>query len=162
MQDAVEETLAARGYGHYETSAFARKGSECRHNLNYWLFGDYLGIGAGAHGKISSHEGVRRTMKHKHPQAYLENAERGDAVQEQHAVGAEDLPFEFMMNALRLTQGFPSRLFAERTGLTLEAIRPQLDEAVSRGLLEMTAERIAPTEQGRRFLNDLLQVFLRD
>jgi len=162
MQDAVEETLAARGYAHYEVSAFAQPGRECRHNLNYWLFGDYLGLGAGAHGKISSPEGVRRTMKHKHPQAYLDGAERGDAVQEQHAIGAADLPFEFMMNALRLTEGFPPRLFAERTGLALETIRPQLDEAVSKGLLEVTAERIAPTGRGRHFLNDLLQVFLRD
>ena len=162
MQDAVEETLAARGYGHYETSAFARPGAECRHNLNYWLFGDYLGIGAGAHGKISSHEGVLRTMKHKRPQAYLDGTERGDATQEQHAVGAADLPFEFMMNALRLTEGFPARLFAERTGLTLQAVRPQLDAAVEKGLLDVTAERIAPTERGRRFLNDLLQVFLKD
>jgi len=162
MQDEVEETLARHGYGHYETSAFARKGRECRHNLNYWLFGDYLGIGAGAHGKLSSPERVLRQMKHKHPQAYLDSAERGDAVQEQHAVGSEDLPFEFMMNALRLTQGFPVRLFAERTGLAWDAIRPQLDEAISRGLLEMTAERIAPTDRGRRFLNDLLQVFLQD
>lgn len=162
MQDAVEEALAARGYAHYEVSAFARRGMQCRHNLNYWLFGDYLGIGAGAHGKISSHEGVRRAMKHKHPQAYLQAAERGDAVQEAHEVSADDLPFEFMMNALRLTEGFPARLFAERTGLTLEAIRPQLDEAAAQGLLEETAERIAPTERGRRFLNDLLQLFLRD
>ncbi len=162
MQDTVEGALARRGYGHYEISAFAREGSECRHNLNYWLFGDYLGIGAGAHGKISSHEGVRRTMKHKQPQAYLQAAERGDAVQEAHEVGAEDLPFEFMMNALRLTKGFPARLFAERTGMSLAAIRPQLDEALSRGLLVETAENIAPTDHGRRFLNDLLQLFLRD
>ncbi len=201
MQDAVEATLAACGYGHYETSAFARKGFECRHNLNYWLFGDYLGIGAGAHGKISSHSPaagppqggasqpgggsathgrtdvtpahgagdggwavmniVRRTMKHKQPQAYLQAAERGDAVQEAHAVGVADLPFEFMMNALRLTEGFPARLFAERTGLTLEAIRPQLEMAAAKGLLDVTVERIAPTERGRRFLNDLLQIFLR-
>ncbi|MBM3390820.1 MAG: oxygen-independent coproporphyrinogen III oxidase-like protein [Betaproteobacteria bacterium] len=162
MQDAVEETLAARGYGHYETSAFARKGFECRHNLNYWLFGDYIGIGAGAHGKISSHDGVRRTMKHKHPQAYLDGTARGNAVREQHAVAAADLPFEFMMNALRLTEGFPARLFAERTGLTLETIRPRLDAAAARGLLEVTPERIAPSERGRRFLNDLLQIFLSD
>ena len=160
MQDIVEETLAARGYGHYETSAFARPGRECRHNLNYWLFGDYLGIGAGAHGKLSSPEGVRRTLKHKHPLAYLEGTECGDALQGSHVVGADDLPFEFMMNALRLTEGFPARHFAERTGLTLQAIRAQLDAAVSRGLLEVTAERIAPTERGRRFLNDLLQAFL--
>ncbi len=162
MQDAVEETLAARGYGHYEVSAFARPGRECRHNLNYWLFGDYLGIGAGAHGKLSAHEGILRQMRHKHPQAYLDGIEHGDAVQEQHAVAAADLPFEFLMNALRLTEGFPARLFAERTGLTLDSIRPQLDEAAAQGLLEETAERIAPTERGRRFLNDLLQLFLRD
>ncbi|MBE7423533.1 MAG: oxygen-independent coproporphyrinogen III oxidase-like protein [Zoogloeaceae bacterium] len=162
MQDTVEETLAARGYGHYEVSAFARPGRECRHNLNYWLFGDYLGIGAGAHGKLSAHEGILRQMRHKHPQAYLDGIEHGDAVQEQHAVAAADLPFEFMMNALRLTEGFPARLFAERAGLTLDSIRPQLDEAAAQGLLEETAERIAPTERGRRFLNDLLQLFLRD
>lgn len=104
---------------------------------------------------------VRRTMKHKRPQAYLQAAERGDAVQEAHAVGVADLPFEFMMNALRLTEGFPARLFAERTGLTLEAIRPQLEMAAAKGLLDVTVERIAPTERGRRFLNDLLQIFLR-
>ena len=161
LQRAVEAALAAHGYEHYEVSAFARRGMQCRHNLNYWLFGDYLGIGAGAHGKISSHDGVRRTMKHKHPQAYLDGTERGDAVQEQHAVGADDLPFEFMMNALRLTEGFPARLFAERTGLTLEAIRPQLEAAAAKGLLDVTPARIAPTERGRRFLNDLLQLFLR-
>jgi oxygen-independent coproporphyrinogen-3 oxidase len=162
MQDAVEETLAWHGYGHYEISAFARPGEECRHNLNYWLFGDYLGIGAGAHGKLSSPDGIRREMRQKHPQTYMPAAEGGNAVQEAHAVGNDDLPFEFMMNALRLTAGFPARLFAERTGLTLDAIRPQLDEAASRGLLAVTAERIAPTESGRRFLNDLLQVFLKD
>ena len=162
MQDVAEETLAARGYEHYEVSAFARRGKQCRHNLNYWLFGDYLGIGAGAHGKLSSPERVLRQMRHKLPQAYLQAVARGDGVQEAHEVGVGDLPFEFMMNALRLTQGFPVRLFAERTGLTLGAIRPQLDEAVSKGLLDVTAERIAPTERGQRFLNDLLQLFLRD
>jgi putative oxygen-independent coproporphyrinogen III oxidase len=160
MQDEVEETLARHGYGHYETSAFARRGSECRHNLNYWLFGDYLGIGAGAHGKISQPERILRQMRHKHPQAYLQAVAKGDAVQESHDVGAGDLPFEFMMNALRLTEGFPARLFAERTGLTLDSTHPQLDEATARGLLEVTADRIAPTERGRRFLNDLLQIFL--
>ncbi len=162
MQDAVEEALAWHGYGHYEVSAFARPGFECRHNLNYWQFGDYLGIGAGAHGKLSSPERILRQMRHKHPLAYLQAVAGGSAVQEEHTVGADDLPFEFMMNALRLTGGFPPSLFGMRTGLTLDAIRPQLDEAASRGLLEESAERIAPTERGRRFLNDLLQIFLRD
>ena len=161
MQDTVEEALAAHGYGHYEISAFARPGRECRHNLNYWLFGDYLGIGAGAHGKVSQPDRILRQMRHKHPQAYLQAAESGDAVQESHAVDIDERPFEFMMNALRLTAGFPARLFAERTGLTLDAIRPQLDTAVARNLLEVGVERIAPTEHGRRFLNDLLQLFLR-
>ncbi|MEZ5615317.1 MAG: radical SAM family heme chaperone HemW [Rhodocyclaceae bacterium] len=162
MQDAVEDALAARGYVHYEVSAFSRKGSECRHNLNYWQFGDYLGIGAGAHGKISSPEGLVREMRQRHPQAYMEAAEDGNAVQETHAVDDADLPFEFMMNALRLAEGFPARLFAERTGLALAAIHPLLEAAVSRGLLEVSAERIAPTRRGRRFLNDLLQIFLKD
>jgi oxygen-independent coproporphyrinogen-3 oxidase len=162
MQDAVEEALAARGYGHYEISAFARPGSECRHNLNYWLFGDYLGIGAGAHGKLSRADRILRQMRQRHPQAYMRAVESGDAVQEAHDVGAGDLPFEFMMNALRLTEGFPARLFAERTGLALDAIRPQLDEAVARGLLQADTGRIAPTGRGRRFLNDLLQIFLQD
>jgi oxygen-independent coproporphyrinogen-3 oxidase len=162
MQDAVEDALAARGYVHYEVSAFSRKGSECRHNLNYWQFGDYLGIGAGAHGKISSPEGIVREMRQRHPQAYMEAAEDGNAVQETHAVDDADLPFEFMMNALRLAEGFPARLFAERTGLALAAIHPLLEAAVSRGLLEVSAERIAPTRRGRRFLNDLLQIFLKD
>lgn len=200
MQDRVEDALASFGYGHYEISAFARPGSECRHNLNYWLFGDYLGIGAGAHGKLSSPgsaagppqggagqpqggraardrttvtpahgaggEGwavtILRQMRHRQPQAYLQGVGRGDAVQAAHAVGAGDLPFEFMMNALRLTAGFPPRLFAERTGLPLDAIRPQLDEAMARGLLEVDAARIAPSGHGQRFLNDLLQLFLND
>lgn len=160
MQEAIEARLATASFTNYETSAFAQPGKQCKHNLNYWYFGDYLGIGAGAHAKISSHEGIVRQMKHKHPQAYLDGTERGDAVQEQHAVAAADLPFEFMMNALRLTEGFPLRLFAERTGLTLDSIRPLLDEAASKGLLDVSAGRIAPTERGRRFLNDLLQVFL--
>ena len=160
MQDAVEETLAWHGYGHYEVSAFARPGEECRHNLNYWLFGDYLGIGAGAHGKLSAPDGIRRQTRPRHPQAYMRAVEGGNAMEEAHAVAAADLPFEFMMNALRLTEGVPARLFAERTGLPPETIRPQLEAAVARGLLEVSAERLAPTALGRRFLNDLLQLFL--
>ena len=160
MQDAVEETLAYHGYGHYEVSAFARPQAECRHNLNYWLFGDYLGIGAGAHGKISHPDRIVREMRQRHPEAYLRGVQAGNAVQEAHEVRTEELPFEFMMNTLRLTAGFPARLFTERTGLPLEAIRRELAEAEARGLLEVTVKRIAPTERGRHFLNDLLQIFL--
>nr|WP_211169193.1 radical SAM family heme chaperone HemW [Aromatoleum toluvorans] len=162
MQEAIEERLAGAGFRHYETSAFAQPGQECRHNLNYWTFGDYLGIGAGAHGKLSSHAGIVREMRHKHPTRYLEGAQRRDFVQERREVGAAELPFEFMMNALRLTGGFPRRLFADRTGLPFAAIEAELIEARQRGLVEVAADEIRPTEQGRRFLNDLLTLFLRD
>jgi oxygen-independent coproporphyrinogen-3 oxidase len=160
MQDTAEDMLAATGYTHYETSAFALPGMACRHNLNYWRFGDYLGIGAGAHGKLSSHEDIRREMRHMHPQAYLAAVAAGTPVQESRVVGAQDLPFEFMMNALRLNDGFAPALYAERTGLTLAGIEAQLDEAQRRGLLDVGVERIAPTGRGRRFLNDLLEIFL--
>ncbi len=160
MQDTVEEMLAAAGYTHYETSAFALPGMGCRHNLNYWRFGDYLGIGAGAHGKLSSHEGIRREMRHRHPQAYLAAVAAGTPLQESRVVSAQELPFEFMMNALRLNDGFAPALYGERTGLSLAGIQGQLDEAGRRGLLKVGVERIAPTERGRRFLNDLLEIFL--
>jgi oxygen-independent coproporphyrinogen-3 oxidase len=160
MQDMVEDTLAFHGYAHYEVSAFARPGMECRHNLNYWQFGDYLGIGAGAHGKISASDGIVREMRPRHPQAYMQAAASGKAAQEVRGVSVEELPFEFMLNALRLTGGVPARLFEERTGLPAGALQPKLQEAERRGLIEMTAGRIAPTARGRRFLNDLLEMFL--
>jgi len=162
MQDAIEARLADAGFRHYETSAFARPGQECVHNLNYWMFGDYLGIGAGAHGKLSSHEGIVREMRHKHPARYLDAAKTRDFVLERRDVGVAELPFEFLMNALRLTAGFPRRLFAERTGLPLAVIEPELGQARERGLVEITADDIRPTERGRMFLNDLLTLFLRD
>lgn len=162
MQDAIEALLAAAGFRHYETSAFAHPGQECRHNLNYWAFGDYLGLGPGAHGKLSSHQGIVREMRHKHPGRYLEGAARGDFIQERREVGSDELPFEFMMNALRLTDGVPHTLFAERTGLPLATIEPELIHARDRGLLDTANGILKPTEHGRRFLNDLLQGFLRD
>ena len=160
MQEMIEARLAAAGYSHYETSAFARQGHKCRHNLNYWRFGDYLGIGAGAHGKLSDHLGVHRQMRHKHPNTYLEQGARGDFIQEQHTVEAHELPFEFMMNALRLTEGVPRTLFEERTGLPLDVIEDKLIAARQRGLLHITDSTLGPSEQGRRFLNDLLEHFL--
>jgi oxygen-independent coproporphyrinogen-3 oxidase len=159
MQAAAEEILAARGFEHYETSAFARPGMRCRHNLNYWSFGDYLGIGAGAHGKLSFHDRIVREARHRHPQAYLEGAGRGEPIQSRVPIAEEDLPMEFMMNALRLNDGFPPPLFAERTGLSPEALRRPLEQAAARGLVEVTPQRIRPTELGRRFLNDLLELF---
>lgn len=161
MQQRIETLLAAAGYVHYETSAFARPGRQSRHNLNYWQFGDYLGIGAGAHSKLSFHDKVIRQMRYKQPQAYLDAVARQSAVQTEQALTRDDLTFEFMMNALRLNQGFEAALFTERTSLPLLLIRRELEQAEQRGLLTRDLQRIAPTELGRRFLNDLLEVFLK-
>ena len=161
MQETIESLLADHGYSHYETSAFARPGRESRHNTNYWLFGDYLGIGAGAHSKISFADRIVRQMRWKHPREYLERAAE-QPVQQENAVSAAEVPFEFMMNALRLVQGFSARLFEERTGLPLTTVRRELDEAERLGLLTRTAAHIGPTLQGQRFLNDLLQLFMRE
>jgi len=160
MQEAIEARLAVADYRHYETSAFAQPGARCAHNLNYWTFGDYLGIGAGAHSKISFPERILRQMRYKQPAQYMAKAMAGDAVQEQHDVPACDVGFEFMMNALRLNSGFESRIFAERAGLPLTAVLRELDIAEQRGLLTRDHLRIEPTALGRRFLNDLLQIFL--
>ena len=161
MQEMVEAELAAGGFGHYETSAFARDaGNRCRHNLNYWHFGDYLGIGAGAHGKLSNHESIWREARHRNPRAYLAGAARGDFVSTRQTVVRADLPGEFMMNALRLNEGFPLGLFTERTGLPLAAIEESALAARRAGLLEAAGGWLRPTAQGRRFLNRLLAGFL--
>jgi putative oxygen-independent coproporphyrinogen III oxidase len=160
MQDMIEERLAGAGYVNYETSAFAQTGRECRHNLNYWRFGDYLGIGAGAHSKLSFPELVLRQMRYKQPREYMQRTAAASPLQEQHALSLRDLGFEFMMNALRLTAGFEPGLFFERTGLPLSAVERPLREAAERGLITRDHLRIAPTKRGQRFLNDLLQLFL--
>lgn len=160
MQDAIGDALARGGYVHYETSAWARSGRECRHNLNYWRFGDYLGIGAGAHSKLSFPDRVTRRARWKQPREYLKRVGEGRPAEESHEVGREDLVFEFMMNALRLTGGFPARLLAERTGLQIALAEKPLREAEARGLIVRDHERIAPSALGQRFLNDLLQLFL--
>jgi oxygen-independent coproporphyrinogen-3 oxidase len=156
MQLALEELFGAAGYEHYETSAFARPGSRCRHNMNYWQFGDYLGIGAGAHGKLSFPDRVTRHARARQPAEYMK---AGAAAQES-VVPARELPFEFMLNALRLVEGFAPALFAERTGLPISVVEPELEAAQARGLLERDWKRIRPTLRGRRFLNELLQAFL--
>jgi oxygen-independent coproporphyrinogen-3 oxidase len=161
MQGSIEELLAAHGYQHYETSAFALPKRQSRHNLNYWQFGDYLGIGAGAHSKLSFHDKVIRQARHRQPQAYMEQVAKGTPLQSEHEVGCDELAFEFMMNALRLNQGFDSVLFQERTSLPLLNIRRELEEAERRGLLVRDHQRIAPTRLGQRFLNDLLEIFIR-
>ncbi|MXS81662.1 radical SAM family heme chaperone HemW [Nitrosomonas oligotropha] len=161
MQEMIEQVTASQQYRNYETSAFARAGKESRHNMNYWQFGDYLGIGAGAHSKISFADKIVRQMRYKQPKEYLAKAQSGESLIHTHQeVTAEDRGFEFMMNALRLTGGFDTALFQERTGLPLSAVRQQLDEAEQRGLLVYDHLRIKPTILGRRFLNDLLQIFL--
>jgi oxygen-independent coproporphyrinogen-3 oxidase len=158
--EMVETRLVEAGYAHYETSAYARPGAECKHNLNYWRFGDYLGIGAGAHSKISFPDRIVREMRCKHPREYLARAAAGEAVQERHDVERRDLGFEFMMNALRLADGFDVALFTERTGLPLAVVDRPLAAAESKGLIERDHLRIRPTALGRQFLNDLLQLFL--
>ena len=160
MQEAIEQLAVEHGYEHYETSAFARSGRRCRHNLNYWQFGDYLGIGAGAHSKLSYHDRITREVRHKHPNRYLENAPEGRAVEREWTIAHEELGFEFMMNALRLTQGFPPALLQQRTGLSLQQLEETLRQAVARGLLERQPDVIRPTALGHRFLNELLQLFL--
>ncbi len=161
LQTLVEDTLGAAGYGHYETSAYAREGRRCRHNFNYWTFGDYLGIGAGAHGKLSFHDRIERQARLKHPRAYMEALESGASpLSESRVLSRDDRVFEFMMNALRLHDGFDLELFTARTGLSVAALNPGLEQAQRRGLLTRDLHRAAPTEQGRRFLNDLLQIFL--
>jgi oxygen-independent coproporphyrinogen-3 oxidase len=155
MQLAAEQALAAAGYEHYETSAFAHPGRRCRHNLNYWEFGDYLGIGAGAHGKISFPDRVTRHERAKQPREYME---QGGLVER--VIAPADLPFEFMLNALRLTEGFEARLFSERTGLPLGLVENELAQAESLTLLTRDWKHIRPTERGQRFLNELLELFL--
>jgi putative oxygen-independent coproporphyrinogen III oxidase len=160
IEDAIAETLGAAGYVHYETSAYAKPGRECRHNVNYWRFGDYLGIGAGAHSKLSFQERVVRQVRHKQPQHYIEEVERGSPLAEDRTVERGEIGFEFMLNALRLTEGVPVALFAERTGFPLTLVQKALAEAERRGLLERDYQRMRPTPLGQRFLNDLQAIFL--
>jgi oxygen-independent coproporphyrinogen-3 oxidase len=162
IEDAVDAALEAAGYRHYETSAHAKSGRECRHNLNYWQFGDYLGIGAGAHSKLSFADRIVRQVRHKQPKQYLEQVAAGAPLQEDAAVTRADVGFEFMLNALRLTDGVPASSFAERTGYPLALVRQGLEAAAVRGLIEPDPALLRPTVLGRRFLNDLQALFLAD
>jgi oxygen-independent coproporphyrinogen-3 oxidase len=162
MQEAIEQRLAAAGYAHYETSAFCKPGHQARHNVNYWEFGDYLGIGAGAHSKISFPDRILREMRHKQPRAYMEQVAAGTPLQSRHEVADRERPFEFMMNTLRLTDGFPLQLFTERTGLPITVIARELALAEKKGLLTRDHVHVRPTLHGQRFLNDLLQIFLQE
>jgi putative oxygen-independent coproporphyrinogen III oxidase len=160
MLDRIVERAGEAGLERYEVSAFARSGHRARHNLNYWEFGDYLGIGAGAHGKLSFPHRVVRQVRLRDPAAYMAGAEAGAAIASEVEVGRADLPFDFMLNALRLKDGFEIASFRERTGLPMSAIEPALDEAERRGLIRRDLQRIEPTVLGFDFLNDLQQLFL--
>lgn len=164
MQNAGVARLKKAGFGQYEISAYGRPGKQCRHNINYWTFGDYLGIGAGAHGKLSvdveNNISIRRMWKLKHPRAYLQHAGRPEGVGGERAIVQDELGLEFMMNALRLTDKVPLSLFYERTGLPLSALQPGLGQAVAKKLLCLTPAYLQTTALGQRFLNDLLQCFL--
>ena len=162
MQEQIEILLGSYGYRHYETSAFAQPGCQCRHNTNYWRFGDYLGIGAGAHSKISFRDRIVRQMRYKQPREYLQKVASGVPCLTDQEVETEALPFEFMMNALRLTDGVDRTMFAERTGLAIASIAAPLRRAVELGLLVDSHQRLQPTLKGQRFLNDLLSVFIAE
>jgi len=160
IEDAVHESLARAGYEHYETSAYAKPGRRCAHNRNYWEFGDYLGIGAGAHSKLSLPDRIVRQLRYKQPKQYLAQVEEGAPLVEEATVARNDVGFEFMLNALRLCDGVPSALFAERTGHPLALVARPLERAVAKGLLEPDPAWLKPTALGRRFLNDLQEMFL--
>lgn len=160
MQSQLLTELSAAGYANYEVSAYARTDYECRHNLNYWQFGDYLGLGAGAHAKITDRAGITRMWKVKQPQAYLRRAGAPAGIAGTQRLSRRNAVAEFMLNALRLTKGFPSSLFQQRTGLPLTICEESLSLAEEQGLIERDGRTIRPTPDGRRFLNGLLELFV--
>ncbi len=160
MLDLITERTAAAGLQRYEVSAFARPGHRCAHNLNYWAYGDYLGIGAGAHGKLSFPHRALRQVRWREPAAYMQQALAGTPVSNENEVARRDLPFEFMLGALRLREGFELARFAERTGLPLSAVLPTLDQAAQRGLVQIDGDRVVPSARGFDFLSDLQAMFL--
>ena len=162
MLDRITEMTAAAGLSRYEVSAYARAGHQCFHNTNYWQFGDYLGIGAGAHSKLSFAHRVVRQVRYREPRLYMDNALAGQAVAQDEEVRRADLPFEYMLNALRLREGFALQDFSERTGLPITAIARGLEEAERKGLIERDMARVRPTERGFDFLSDLQALFLAD
>ncbi len=162
MQDALMHQLAQAGYERYEVSAYAKSGKRCQHNLNYWQFGDYIGIGAGAHGKISAHNQIARQSNERHPDVYMEKIFRdGHALIEERILGKEDLPFEYMLNVLRLIDGVPTPQFKERTGLEIASINGMLELALKKNLLDDDPRFIKPSTLGMQYLNDLQMLFLQ-
>ena len=162
MQTRGEDYLARQGYRQYEVSAWSGEGHECRHNLNYWQFGDYIGIGAGAHGKITTRAAITRYSRLRPPASYMRHAGTGRVIAEHKTLTREDTILEFMLNALRLTGGVPQACFSQRTGLSLDAIGGRVGAAQDDGLLDVEPGLIKATEKGARYLNDLLQYFIPD
>lgn len=160
MQDLIIDTLAKNQIERYEISAYAKQNRQCQHNLNYWKFGDYLGIGAGAHSKLSFHDKIIRRVCQKHPKNYMQGVINNQHLIEDRVVAFDELPFEFMLNALRLKNGFHSSLFIERTGLNLSVILSKIDMAVQKGLLEFNNGIVKPTVRGFDYQNDLLMLFI--
>jgi coproporphyrinogen III oxidase-like Fe-S oxidoreductase len=160
MLDVVTERAAGAGLVRYEVSAYARPGHRCVHNLNYWQFGDYLGIGAGAHGKLSFLDRIVRQTRWRDPETYMQRALEGNAVSNESPIAAGQLPFEFMLNTLRLREGFDLALYAERTGQPLSTIAAELGRAEAQGLIEREHGHVRPTARGFDFLSDLQQAFL--
>ncbi len=155
------DLLTKAGYRRYEVSAYAKKNWECKHNLNYWRFGDYIGIGAGAHGKISFPNKITRQVRERHPDTYMQSMETsGNALIESREISAKDLPFEFMLNTLRLTDGVDTNTFSERTGLPLSNVSKGLGDACKKGLLDENPSKLKATELGLRYLNNLQEMFL--
>lgn len=164
MQNMALEILGDQGFQQYEVSAYSRSGKQCLHNRNYWEFGDYLGIGAGAHSKLTdiNQKKIFRVVKEKHPRKYIENVSIDSRIISEQALTRKELPLEFMINALRLNRGFTSQLFTERTGLPVSVIGEKLRDAESMGLITWDVNEIAPTEKGRLFLNNLLEMFIEN
>ena len=160
MLDRITEMTGGAGMDRYEVSAYAKPGHRCWHNMNYWQFGDYLGIGAGAHSKLSFPHRVVRQVRYREPRLYMDNALAGQALAQDDEVSRAELPFEFMLNALRLKDGFELQQFCERTGLPLTAIEQPLQEAERKGLIERSLARVKPTQRGFDFLSDLQGLFL--
>jgi len=162
MLDVLMEKLKANGFERYEVSAYAKNGQRCQHNLNYWQFGDYIGIGAGAHGKISAHNQIARQTNERHPESYMQKMlTEGHALIEERILSKDDLPFEYMLNALRLVDGVPTPQFQERTGLDLAQINGMLEKALAKGLLDEDPRTIKPSSLGLQYLNDLQMLFLK-
>ena len=161
MQETIEGILSQHGYEHYETSAFAKPKSQCQHNLNYWQFGDYLGIGAGAHSKLTFHDKMSRESRYKNPKQYMEKVVTQHMIESETIIHESDLAFEFMMNHLRLIDGFSIQSFEDKTRLNISAIDKELKAAIDKKLITMDHEIIKPTLLGQRFLNDLLSIFLK-